>query len=50
MKRLAVFCQLGTNPSFKYWVMVMQGDNYTVDWTNEDIVNAIQAFFATPPA
>jgi hypothetical protein len=30
--------------------MVMQGDNYTVDWTNEDIVNAIQAFFATPPA
>jgi hypothetical protein len=50
MKRLAVFCQLGTNPSFKYWVTVMQGDNYTVDWTNEDIVNAIQAFFAPPPS
>jgi hypothetical protein len=23
----------------------MQGDNYTVDWTNEDVANAIKAFF-----
>lgn len=48
MKRLNVFCQLGTNPSFKYWVPVMSGDSYTVDWTNEDITNAIKAYFSTP--
>jgi hypothetical protein len=48
MKRLNVFCQLGANPSFKYWVPVMSGDNYTVDWTNDDIINAIKAYFSTP--
>lgn len=44
-KRLAVFCQLGSDPSFKYWVVVMQGDSYTVNWTNDDIINAIKNFF-----
>jgi hypothetical protein len=45
MKRLSVFCQLGENPSFKYWVTVMQGDDYTVDWTNQDIEEAVKSFF-----
>lgn len=44
-KTLRAFCQLGENPSFKYWVEVMSGDNYTVDWTNQDVENAIKAFF-----
>jgi hypothetical protein len=47
MKRLAVFCQLGSNPSFKYYITVMSGDAYTVNWTNEDITNAVKAFFAS---
>jgi len=44
-KSLRAFCQLGDNTSFKYWVEVMSGDNYTVDWTNADVTAAIQAYF-----
>jgi hypothetical protein len=47
-KSLRAFCQLGANPSFKYWITVMSGDDYTVDWTNKDVSNAILAYFATP--
>ena len=49
-KSLRAFCQLGENPSFKYWVSVMSGDDYTVDWTNADVTAAIQAFFVNAPA
>lgn len=44
-KSLRAFCQLGDNNSFKYWVTVMSGDDYTVDWTNADVTAAIQAYF-----
>jgi hypothetical protein len=44
-KSLRAFCQLGTDPSFKYWVPVLSGDNYTVDWTDQTITDAVQAFF-----
>lgn len=47
-KNLRAFCQLGTNPSFKYWVTVMSGDDYTVNWTNDDVTAAIEAFFVNP--
>lgn len=47
-KTLRAFCQLGTDPSFKYWVTVMSGDDYTVDWTNQDVTDAIEAFFTNP--
>jgi hypothetical protein len=47
-KNLRAFCQLGTNLSFKYWVTVMSGDDYTVDWTNEDVTAAIEAYFVNP--
>lgn len=49
-RNLRVLTQLGSNPSFKYWITVMSGDNYTVDWTNDDIVTAIDAFFVNQPA
>ena len=49
-KSLRAFCQLGDNPSFKYWVDVMSGDDYTVDWTNQDVTDAIQAYFVNTPA
>lgn len=45
-RSLRAFTQLGTDPSFKYWVPVMSGDSYTVNWTNEDVTTAIQAYFA----
>lgn len=45
-RSLRAFTQLGTNNSFKYWVPVMSGDNYTVNWTNDDVTAAIQAYFA----
>ena len=44
-KRLKAFCQLGTNPSFKYWIDVLNPDNYTVDWTNEMVESAIKNYF-----
>ena len=42
---LNAYCQLGSNPSFKYWIPVLSGDNYTVDWTNQTIIDAVQAYF-----
>ena len=45
-KSLRAFCQLGDNPSFKYWIDVISGDDYTVDWTNAQVAAAIQAYFA----
>ena len=47
-KTLRAFCQLGADSSFKYWVTVMSGDDYTVDWTNADVTAAIQAYFVNP--
>lgn len=47
-KNLRAFCQLGTDPSFKYWVTVMTGDEYTVDWTNDNVATAIEAYFTNP--
>lgn len=44
-KSLKAFTQLGDNPSFKYWVDVQSGDDYSVDWTNEDVVAAVEAYF-----
>jgi hypothetical protein len=44
-RNLRVFVQLGADPSFKYWITVASGDDYTVDWTNEQITAAITAFF-----
>jgi len=45
-KTLRTFVQLGDNASFKYWITVMSGDDYTVDWTNDQVTAAVQAFFA----
>lgn len=47
---LRAFTQLGDNPSFKYWVPVMSGEDYTVNWTNDDVVAAVQAYFVNAPA
>ena len=47
-KTLRTFCQLGTDPSFKYWITVAEGDAYSVDWTNAEVSAAIQAFFTNP--
>ena len=44
-RNLRAFVQLGNNPSFKYWITVASGDDYTVDWTNEQVTVAIEAFF-----
>ena len=44
-RNLRVFVQLGSNPSFKYWITVATGDDYTVDWTNAQITAAINTFF-----
>ena len=45
-KNLRTFVQLGDNPSFKYWVTVQSGDDYSVDWTNAQVVAAVQAYFS----
>lgn len=42
---LSAFCQLGSDNSFKYWIPVLSGENYTVDWTNQTIIDAVQAYF-----
>lgn len=47
-RTLRAYVQLGNNPIFKYWVPVMSGDDYTVDWTNAEVTAAIQTFFAQP--
>lgn len=44
-KSLRAFCQLGDNNSCLYWVDIMSGDDYSVDWTNADVTAAIQAYF-----
>ncbi len=44
-KHLCAFCQLGDDASFKYWVTVLSGNNYTVDWTNAQVAAAITAYF-----
>lgn len=44
-KTLRAFVQLGDDPSFKYWITVLDGTAYTVDWTNQDVANAITTFF-----
>lgn len=44
-KTLRAFVQLGDNPSFKYWVPVKSGEDYTVEWTNDHVTDAIKAFF-----
>ena len=46
---LTAFCQLGPNESAKYWVPVLSGADYTVDWTNETVTLAIQAYFVNAP-
>jgi hypothetical protein len=45
-KTLRTFVQLGTDPTFKYWIPVASGDDYSVDWTNAQVTAAIQAYFA----
>jgi hypothetical protein len=45
-KSLRAFVKLGDDNSFKYWITVMSGDDYTVNWTNDQVVAAVQAFFA----
>ena len=47
---LRAFAQLGDNASFKYWITVMSGEDYTVDWTNDEVTAAVVAFFSTPNA
>lgn len=42
------FCQLGLNPSFKYWVPVMTPENYDPDWTNDTVTAAVLAYFVNP--
>lgn len=49
-KNLRAFCQLGTNPSFKYWVPVQSGDDYNVNWTDQTIIDAVNAFFVNTDA
>lgn len=44
-KSLRAFCQLGDDPSFKYWVPVFSGDDYKLDWTDADVIAAVEAFF-----
>lgn len=44
-RTLRAFVQLGDNPIFKYWIDVASGDDYTVDWTNEEVSQAIKNFF-----
>lgn len=48
-KSLRAFCQLGPNSSFKYWVPVLSGDDYTVNWTNQNVVDAVKAYFVNTP-
>ena len=47
---LRAFAQLGDNARFKYWITVMSGEDYTVDWTNDQVTAAVVAFFSTPNA
>ena len=49
-RTLRAYVQLGDNAVFKYWVPVMSGADYTVDWTNEQVTAAIEAFFVNTVA
>ena len=42
------FCQLGDNPSFKYWVQVMTPADYDPNWNNDTVAAAVQAYFVNP--
>lgn len=46
-KLLRAFVQLGDDASYKYWVPILSGDEYTVDWTNQQVSDAVAAFFAS---
>jgi hypothetical protein len=45
-KSLRAFVKLGDDNSFKYWVTVQSGDEYSVNWTNDQVVAAVQTYFA----
>lgn len=45
-KCLRVMVEIGGNKSAHYWVTVCEGDNYTVDWTNAQVLAAVAAHFA----
>jgi len=47
-KNLRAFCQLGPSKNYQYWVPVMSGPSYNVNWTNDDVVAAVQAYFVNP--
>ena len=47
-RNLRAYVQLGDNAIFKYWVPVASGEDYTVDWTNDQVATAIENFFSTP--
>lgn len=47
-KTVNAFCQLGLNPSFKYWVPVMTAENYDPDWNNDTVVKAVTEYFVNP--
>lgn len=45
-KRMKVLVEIGGNNSFRYWVYVLDESNYTLDWTDEMITNAVKNYFA----
>ena len=42
---LRVHVQLGPDPSYKYWIPVLDSTNYTTDWTTAQVNAAIDAYF-----
>jgi len=42
---LRAFYQLGDDQRFKYWVTVFSGEDYKLDWTDADVISAVEAFF-----
>jgi hypothetical protein len=42
---LRVHVRLGNNESFKYWITVQSGEGYSENWTNQQVSDAIIAFF-----
>ena len=47
-RTVKAFCQLGDNPSFKYWVEVMNNETYNPDWSNDTVNAAVLAYFVNP--
>ena len=47
-KNLRAYCQLVENPSLKYWITLLSVDDYTYDCTNQEVTNAIEAYFVNP--